>query len=275
MKIKHNKKRNTAFLFEVLISEMTKASFQGNCEKRQNILSILKEHFKSSSLLGKELKIYRNLLETCCGNYNVATRFLNEMKREYDLVVTNKDIYGEQSRVLNKINKLSNEDIFKNFIPNYKNLATLYQIFDKRTPIKKRIVLEESFINFLCKEQKGENDLTPADNLTYKFFIEKFNTEYGKKLNEEQKKTLTYYIMSFSDNGMTLKSYLNEEVGRLKKQILESKEIENDSEMKEKTNKIVEYLNSFKDKKVIDEHMVQKVLEIQDLTEELQQEGSK
>lgn len=54
------------------------------------------------------------------------------------------------------------------------------------------------------------------DNLTYKTFVNKFNETYDKTLRAEQKELLTNYIVSFSDNGVGLKSYLNEEIGRLK-----------------------------------------------------------
>jgi hypothetical protein len=74
--------------------------------------------------------------------------------------------------------------------------------------------------------------------------------------------------MSFADNSLTLKSYLNEEVGRLKKVIFESKEIKEDKQMKEKADKVLEFLNSFKEKKV-DENMMQRVLEIQALADDI------
>ena len=36
---KHNKKRNTAFLFEALVREMTKAAIRGDNKKKQKVLS--------------------------------------------------------------------------------------------------------------------------------------------------------------------------------------------------------------------------------------------
>ena len=46
MKLKHNKKRNTAFLYESLIKEMTKAVVDKNKELKNEIVSILREHLK-------------------------------------------------------------------------------------------------------------------------------------------------------------------------------------------------------------------------------------
>ena len=45
MKLKHNKKRNTAFVYEVLINEFSKATMHDLQEKKQNALNILKTFF--------------------------------------------------------------------------------------------------------------------------------------------------------------------------------------------------------------------------------------
>jgi hypothetical protein len=44
-KIKHNKKRNTIFLYEALVRELTKATVEKNPRRRKTILNIVKEHF--------------------------------------------------------------------------------------------------------------------------------------------------------------------------------------------------------------------------------------
>ena len=63
-------------------------------------------------------------------------------------------------------------------------------------------------------------------NLTYKTFTNKFNESYSETLSEEQKSLLSKYILSFVDNGLELKMFLNEEIGRLKKEVSSSREIE-------------------------------------------------
>ena len=62
--MKYNKKRNTAFLYETLILEMTKAALNKD-EKRKNIaLDIIKENFAKNSILDEELDAYRSIMET-------------------------------------------------------------------------------------------------------------------------------------------------------------------------------------------------------------------
>ena len=64
MKMKHNKKRNTAFIFEVLIRELTKGIVEQNQDKKKLILRMIKENFKGNTLLAKDLEIYKMILET-------------------------------------------------------------------------------------------------------------------------------------------------------------------------------------------------------------------
>ena len=70
-KQKHNKKRNTAFLYEALVREMTNAVVSKDKERKNKIVDILKESFSSSKILGKELSLYQTLLEST--NLNSVT----------------------------------------------------------------------------------------------------------------------------------------------------------------------------------------------------------
>ena len=63
MKQKHNKKRNTAFIYESLIKEITKSIIQKNDKNKIKTLKILKKYFSPNSVLKKELEIYQSLYE--------------------------------------------------------------------------------------------------------------------------------------------------------------------------------------------------------------------
>ena len=78
--------------------------------------------------------------------------------------------------------------------------------------------------------------------------------------------------MSFSDNGLDLNIYLNEELGRLKNVLSESgdvKEISEDTEMLEKSKTVLSILESFKEQPVSVD-MIKKVLRVQNLAREIQ-----
>ena len=81
--MKHNKKRNTAFLYEALVKELTKASLRSDKSGQSIISSILKEHFNTNSVLGKELELYQTIVSTSEVEADTAERILSEVKRVY------------------------------------------------------------------------------------------------------------------------------------------------------------------------------------------------
>ena len=113
--------------------------------------------------------------------------------------------------------------------------------------------------------------MKPIDSLTYKTFVSKFNEKYSGTLSEQQKALLSKYISSFSDNGLDLKIYLNEEIGRLKEKVessLNTREVSEDAVMKQNTERVLSELKAYS-KKEIDTNMIQSLLKIQDLVLEL------
>ena len=61
---RHNKKRNTAFLYETLIVELTKAMEYGDTQKKERISQVIKEGFTSGTALSKELQVYKSITDT-------------------------------------------------------------------------------------------------------------------------------------------------------------------------------------------------------------------
>lgn len=276
MKLRHNKKRNTAFIFEALVKEMTKSVMKKNSDKKKKIAGIIKEHFRSGSILGQELRLYQSVIEEgSFDSINTAERVLQETKRQYSFL-DKEQIFNEQSKVINKINKILSKDVFTNFVPNYKSLASAYQIFNQEMPPKNRVLLENKLLEGIVSTTKAVTDKFPSDTLVLKNFIKKFNSEYSEKLFEEQKNLLNNYITSFVDNGIDFKIFLNEELGRLKQEIRNARdleEIETSPEMLDKTEKVLEFVESFREKK-IDDKSIEKILKIQKLVRELQTDGN-
>ena len=274
MKLKHNKKRNTAFIFESLVKEMTKAVFQKNEELKDEIFIIIKEHFNRGSLLSKEVKLYKSLCETYDLEPHTAEKLIYEIREEHKKI-DKEQLFLEQSEIIKKINKLCSKDFFSNFVPNYRNLATVYQIFNEETPIKKRIILENSLVKKMTRGYNEAKDIVkPIDNLVYKSFVQRFNEQYSGKLINEQRELLSKFISSFADNGIELKLFLNEEVSRLKEAVKRSinlQEIKEDQEMVKKVEGVVEIIDQFKEQKV-DRDVIMKVLKIQNLVKEINED---
>ena len=145
-KTKHNKKRNTAFLYEVLIKEMAKSAIEKDENKKNEIVAIAREFFSANKILGKELRIYKDLNETNSVDLYTAERLLAETKRAFDSV-DRKEVFNEQTRLINKINKLVGKDAFNNFVPNYKDIATVGAWFQDNIPhAKSRLIVETKVI---------------------------------------------------------------------------------------------------------------------------------
>lgn len=261
--MKYNKKRNTAFLYETLILEVTKAALNKN-EKRKNIaLDIIKENFAKNSILDEELDAYRSVLETKGATKDWANMILREAQRTY-LSLHPGYVFDQQTHVINRINKELGKDTFNNFTPNYKSLATIGQLFSVKTPVKTRVILESNIIEEMTSQEETMT-VEPVDNLVLKVFVEKFNEKYDILL-EEQKDLLFKYIFSFADDGMGLKIGINEEISRMKKVILENKSTV--PELSAKFESLGAMLESFSSQ-TIDDKMLLKVLKTQEFCKEL------
>lgn len=271
-KNKHNKKRNTAFLYESLLRELTKSIMKNKIRRKEKILKIMREHFNKNSILYKELEIYKTLLEDRKYEKPIAEKILNETKRLIS-VFNQKEIYDEQTKVIKKINKTLSKSVFMNFVPNYKNLATIKQMFDNKTAPATRVLLEEKILNQLISSTDLEKEMKPINNLAFKTFIKKFNSEYLKgDLLSEQKCLLSKYIASFDNNGsVELKIFVNEEVGRLKETIdnsLKFDEIKKDEDMYQKTKDVIKILENFREIP-LDKNLLEQILKIQQLAAEI------
>ena len=275
-RVKHNKKRNTAFLYEILNRELAKCMLAKDDYWQKHVLGMIQEHFKKGTQLYKELELYRAIYETAGLDEKTAEKLLEKVIAEHGRLIDPSGLFGEQSKLIGRINKELSPQVFANFVPNYKSLATISQIFSDETPIKRRVILEEGVVNGLREEKKElSQQMEDVDNLVYKTFVEKFNSVYGgENLLEEQRKLLMNYVFSFSDNGISLKSFLNEELKRLRDGVKGSmtlNEMQEDQHMQDSAKKVLEILDEFK-RKPINEKMLNKVFQIQELVHEFTSE---
>lgn len=270
-KMKHNKKRNTAFLFETLVGELTKAVVAKDEPKRKRTLEIIRKHFAKGRALYEDLQLYKALSETSGLTPIIAEKMLFEVKAQRKFILDT-DVFEQQTELIKDMNVEYTKSVFSNFVPNYKSLATISQIFSTDVPVKERVLLESSIIEGLTASgEVQKEEMQPIDNLVYKTFVSKFNEKYGDSLNESQRSLLTKYISSFSDSGLELKIYVNEEVGRLKSVLSESlgsEEISKDNQMLKNAKAVLEKLDSFSERP-IDEGMLKDMLKIQELVKEL------
>ena len=268
--MKHNKKRNTAFLYESLLKELTKSILRKEKDKKQQIISILKEFFYKNSILKQDLDLYKSLLDNKKMTKDFAQRFLVEIKKDFHNI-DRKAVFNEQTKLINKINKTLSKGAFSNFVPNYKDIASVGQFLNSDLKAKNRILVENRILTKLISDKSKTKEMQHVDNLTYNTFIKKFNESYGNSLRQEQKDLLNNYIVSFSDNGLGLKSFLNDEILRLKEEVSKctkkQKIVENGS-LLVKTKHVLKQLEEYS-KAPITEKMVKEIFYIQDLVVEI------
>jgi len=263
--MKHNKKRNTAFLYECLIKEMTKAVVRKDLVLKEQIVRILKSYFSKGTALAEDLQMYKELMETKELKESLGIRFLEEVKKDWE-ALDRKTIFNKQTQLIREFNQWI-PNAFGSFVPNYKNIATIGQYFnsDGLKP-KTRLLIEERLKRLVISHSEviKEDKMKPLDTLTYNTFANKFNDSYKHSLLKEQRELLTNYITSFSDNGLGLKSFMNEEFGRLKEQC----QILAETKWSSKIKLVEEKLISFS-KKPLTEEIVKDVFYIQDLLAEI------
>ena len=271
MKFKHNKKRNTALLYEYLVKELTRCVLKEDKTTKNKIVAILTEFFQKNSILAKELSIYKSLSEPSLLPRETAEKIVAESKKQFDSL-DRKKIFKEQTRLIKEIKSSIKSDIFSNFVPQYKSLATIYQLFNLDASPKKRVLLEEKVVDLMTTpSESNELEVPVHNNLVFKKFIEGFNKQYGDSLLREQKELLNKYIVSSVDeNSIELKLFVNEELGRIRDVI---STIDDNSLFKSKTQKVFEAIDSFKQVK-IDSAAIEKILHLQQLAGEIQSNGN-
>jgi len=271
MSFKHNKKRNTAFLFEVMVREVSEQILEENKSRREHLLELIKKYFGKDSILAEELQLYRDIYEDNSVTTNTLQNIVLESKRKFDKI-NKKNVFNKQTKLISEINKID-KNIFNNFIKNYKVLASINQYFlEESLGSKEMVSLKEQIVEFVIDEPEQSNGvLEEVDSIVYRTFIDKFNNEYAELLSE-QKELLQLYVLSSSKDGkLSFACYLNEEIARLKQEVsssFELKEIKEDLYMKEKAETVIVMLEEFSTRE-IQENDFEKILMIQELVREI------
>ncbi len=275
MKIKHNKKRNTAFVYEALIRENTVAILRQDSEKQEKIKNILKKHFSAGTVLRKDLECYRSLYEKRNLDALTNEKILQESKFQKSQI-SDSVLFDAQSSLIKDVNKGLSPSIFNNFVPNYKTLATIAQVFSTTTKPADRVLLENQILLTMNQVNEVTPDKPDIDNVVYRSFVKKFNEKYNTDLLDEQKILLSHYISSFTDNALALKTFLNEEIARLKEALSDAQDSEyfkEDSDMLAKSHQILERLDACS-QEGINDNLLTTVLKTQKLVKELQNDGN-
>jgi hypothetical protein len=268
MKIRHNKKRNSAFLFETLVLELTKALVNKNHPRAKLTQELLRTSFAPSSALFKEVQCYKALSTHAGLDRYTAEKLLFVTKEKYKKI-SPKQIFQEQSSTIKSINKTLGKDVYNNFIADYKSYATIAQIFASKTPLQKQVLLEKKILEKLESLPSQEPKMQAPDSLVVNSFVKRYNERYADLL-PEQKMVLSRYISCLGDSAVEFKLYLGEELRRLHAAITESlnlKEIQEDPAMMESSRRVLEQMKTMDVSKVGNTDLL-RILKLQRLVSE-------
>jgi hypothetical protein len=228
--IKHSKFKNTGFIFELLVRQITSEIMAGKNNSKAE--KILKECFSAKKELSKELKLYQYLINEKYNSESKAEKFVEtvcEARKRLDEQKLTKEKYN----LIREIKEAYDIDEFvKSSISNYKNLASIYKIFEAtittevfepKDIVNSKFTIVENIINSSIEnkdkkihdrvlDEYGKQDES-VRILTYKMLVENFNHKYIN-LSVQQKNLLTQYINNINNTGK-LKEYVNEEVNTL------------------------------------------------------------
>jgi len=272
--IKHNKKRNTGFLYETLIREVVKHTVAKDRKKRNMAIRIIKESFCKNSEMYNDLILYKTLFEVKNMPENIANKILKEVLQKRSKI-NKKQLFKEQSAIITAINKGLSKNTFNNFIPNYRYLASIGQYFNDDLKPKTKVLLEENILNQMAADFPSNQRNKKINNLVVESFIKRFNSSYDDGLLSEQKELLNKFIMSFVENGVEFKLALDDEIERLKialneyKKQRSDKESHEDAETKTKFNKVMEFVENT-NKSPINKEFLVKIMKVQELVREIQ-----
>lgn len=228
-KIKHSKFKNTGFIFELLVRQITSEIMSSDNSVAEKIL---KENFNSKKELSKELKLYQYLINEKYNSESKAEQFINTICEARKRLNENK-LTKEKYNLIKQLKETYNIDEFiKSPVSNYKTLASIYKIFevtsteeqyDPTDIVSSRFTIAENIINtsiqnkdskiknaVLEEYRKQDDDLRA---ISYKFLVENFNKKY-KNLTNDQKGLLREYINNINNTGK-LNSYVSEEISKL------------------------------------------------------------
>ena len=280
-KLKHSKLKNTGILFELLTRQITADVLAGKSTKS---VSILKEYFNENTELGKELELYKLLSEKHYQSEVRANDLLNVVVKQRQKL-SNSNLRREKYNLIKSIKENYNvTDFFDGRIPNYRILASVYNIFESETTdtkfkaehiVNSKFTILEHITNKKVDEKKIKekvlSEYSKSDKdlrlLAYQILVDKFNTKY-KTLDESQKSLLKHYINNVS-NTNSLREYVDIEVSKIREKLKVHLPKVNDKITNIKLTESINQIGNLTKGKVVDEKQVLTLMRYYELIKEI------
>jgi hypothetical protein len=281
-RVKHSKFKNTGILFELLVRQITLEVLNGDTSEMAK--KIVAEFFSPKTELNKELRLYELLTKEKYNSESRAEKFIDTVNEAHNRI-DQKQLQREKYNLIKKINESFNMDEFLSSpITNYKVLASIYKIFeskkydsyDVKDVFNSKITLIENIISkpatlTEAKKDKVVEEYKKQDKdlrlLTYKVLVETFNKKYSN-LNESQKTLLREYINNLT-NTTGFKSYVENEIPKIVKELKSIQSKVSDKVTKIKLAETISVLNKTKIGKSVSDNHVSSLMMSYELIKEL------
>jgi hypothetical protein len=270
---RHNKKRNSGLLYELLIRKISRSLVEGDSSSANISKAIVKKYFSTGSELHKEYRLINALVNASVGSEIVAAEVLNEA-RKASRKFNSKTLKIEKSNLIKEINhEFGKTDFYTESVPDYKMYATASTVIsywrdEKHLDINTVIDYERKLLEALSLPRAEINVEEPdpnIDNLVVKVASDKLQKKYQTKLNESQSEIISLYaveadivktrqkIQMIKESALEdVRNYTNEKSGNLS----------------EKLSLVSEKINNL-ETDVVDDDLISRTLEIIELSEEL------
>ena len=281
-RVKHSKFKNTGILFELLVRQITLEVLNGDTTERAK--EIVREFFSAKTELNKELRLYDLLLKEKYNSESRAEKFIDTVNEAHSKI-NQKQLQKEKYNLIKTINESFNmDDFLSSPITNYKVLASIYKVFeakkydtyDVKDVFNSKITLIENITSkptTLTETTKDKvvEDYKKQDKdlrlLTYKILVETFNKKYSN-LDENQKALLKQYINNLT-NTTGFKSYLENEIPKIVKELKSIQSKISDKVTKIKLAETISILSKTKIGKSVSDNHVSSIMMSYELIKEL------
>lgn len=286
MKFKHSKKRNTGLLFELLAQQMTNDIMSGDSfnENNESPAAVLLQKYFVKTQLGKELKLYKKLMESNTITESKANILLDTVLK-HSTHLSRKQLRQIKYNLCNEIQTHYDEkEFYSKPVGTYKRLASIYKLFeyyntnndvDTDDVINNKVTILEYLTKEEVKQSEVESkvlqEFKTSDpeirSLAYQISIDKFNNKYdGYGVN--QKSFLNEFIKS--DNSVvSLRNLHNKHASIIRESILSHIKVVDSDVTKIYLEEVVKYISDIdKTKKPEDKNFVD-ILEYYNLVNRL------
>lgn len=281
----HNKKRNTALLYEFLARHAASCLLENKKKEAEKAMKIMSKYFNKNTLISEELGLFKVILQTQVRSESSASSLVNEVC-ESAKRIDSRLLNSEKSQLIKEINHTFNlgDDFYGYKVKDYPVYASLQMLFNNKRKGGKllegvsRVRLEDGISSFLLEDKSKQKQKTlnesskPEYNeMLFSIMSKKFKEKYGQQLTPVQCKLISSYTLaSLDENKTLLEERVYKEVERIKKNLafVRNKELRGDKDIMNKVNESLKKLSTIPTKNISEEEFI-KLLKYSELADEV------